>query len=135
MYSSIGIRQHVLGESSIVFEPSHLPLLTESRISTRAGRSSHVMLASHALSTRVFEIQNANAVANFPIPLHLRANLYDLARRFMGRYHWQACRKLALQDLQVRMAEASSIDLHEEVILATSWLCRLTELVGLIELH
>ena len=118
-----------------MFEASHLPLFAESRIGAYPRRPPRVLLASHTLSARIFEVQNADAVANFPAALHLGANFHDFASRFMRRNHWQSCWKLPLQDLEVRMTKSRSIYLHEEIMLAASRYEALTELVGLVELH
>lgn len=93
-----------------------------------------MLLTPNTLSASILEVQNSNAVADFPAALHLGADLDDLACRFMRRDHRQTRRKLPLQDLKIRVAESSCIHLHKEVVLATNRNRPLAELIRLIEL-
>ena len=133
MNGGIGVGQHVLCKCTIVPEASHLPLLTESRVS--ACRSPHVLLTANTLPTRVLEVQDANSIANFPVALYLGAYLHDLASRFMGRNYGQACWELALQDLQIRMTEACRVHLNEKIMLAACRYRSFAELIRFVELR
>jgi hypothetical protein len=100
MYSRVGIRQHVLRESAIVFESSHLPSLAEARI--KAVCSPLVLLASYAASTSSLEVQNTDAVSNLPCSYSFDTNLSDFASWLMRRNDGKGCTiELTMQYLEV----------------------------------
>ena len=70
------------------------------------------------MPTCILVVQNTHAIPDLPGTLYARANLYDLASRFMRRNHWQFCRELPIPYLQVRVTKASCIHLNEEVMFA-----------------
>lgn len=94
-----------------------------------------MLLTPNTSFAGILEIQDSNAISKLPAPLNLSTNLNDLSSRFMRWDHWQACRKLALQNLEVRVAEASCIHLYEEIMLAARGYSFLAELIRLIVLH
>jgi hypothetical protein len=111
-----------------VLEAGHLSLLAKARV--RAGWSSRMLSASDALSASVLEIQDTNSIPNLPWSLNFGADFYNLAGWLMWRDQRKLYRKLPGQDLKVRMAEASGVDLNEEIVFTALRNRTLAQLIG-----
>lgn len=92
-------------------------------------------MASNTLPARIFEVQNPDTIANLPVSLHFGTDLDNLACWLVGWDHRQLCRELALQNLQIGVAESSCIDSDHKVMLAACRHSSLTELIWPVELY
>lgn len=140
-----------------MLEPSHLTTIAPTRVqlrllslcSFRLFLSSVAAIpppppprhaAAGAAAARVLKVEHTDAVADTEravaiVTAACRALLDDDARRLVGRYQRQLGCELALEDLQVGVAETRGMDPDKDLIIAESrrWSCG--ELVGFVELR
>jgi hypothetical protein len=69
----------------------------------------------------MLEVQYANAITNFPLPMDFGTDLCDGTCGFVRWNHGKICCELTLQYLKIRVAETCSVDLDQKVMFTTFW--------------
>jgi hypothetical protein len=93
-----------------------------------------VLLAPCTSSTCVLEIQDTDTISNFPWARYFAPNLHDLASWLVRRDHREARWKLAVQHLEVGVAEACRMHFDEKIMFAALRDGSLAQLIRLVEL-
>jgi hypothetical protein len=118
-----------------VLEARHLTPLAKARIEVR--RPPLVLSAAYATSTRFFEIQYPDTVAHLPCSCDFTTHFDYAASRLMRRNHGELQDlgiELALQHLEIRVAEPRRVHLNEEIMFAAHRYRKLAQLVRLVVL-
>jgi hypothetical protein len=68
------------------------------------------------LAAGILEVQDANSIAHLPRTAAFRTDLHHDSCGLMRGYYRQLSPKLAMDDLEIRVAEASGVHLDQEFI-------------------
>jgi hypothetical protein len=113
-----------------MLEPRRLTLVTESWVEGLVAPLRQ--RAADTLGAGVLEVQDANSVANIPGTAALGANSYDDSSGFVRWYYRQLGPKLAVDDLEIRVAETGGVHLDKKLIVLDSGDVNCNKLIRLV---
>lgn len=123
-----GVRHHVLGERPVVVKASHFPGVAEPRI--QAAILTLGQATARAGCARLFEVQHAHSISHLPPTCAFSANGCDGPSGLVRGNHGQFGVELAMQHLEVGVAETGRVDLDEEFRILDMWHIFGAQLIG-----